>query len=363
MKKTLFLLPIITVTSLGISGCNKSNKKARITYGTLVDTEVTEIEYGALSAKMAKKENLLISVYQDTQAGQACGCWRDFKATLNSYVKEYHTKIYIIARSQFSKDDETFGLTLLDGSETTSPTFALMKNGKKTNEYIYGNDNKPMFTKLKDLRTAITKIARDPQYMLIDQDFLNKSLYEDKVDKAVVHYIWNFCPDCNDCFPNVLLPYSEKNVFNTLVWVIDLGIPGILLTDDGQFVGTGATTYVEFLEKYKLSKNGDEKFGYDRGFVPTTQVWNKGELVDATVYFNDEIKLVDGEYKVTRSFYSEDRKANLSYTDEVLEGRSIPSEEVTASNEGGDVTYSWNAEAARKVHQPLLEAFLDKYVK
>jgi len=364
MKKVLFLLPLLALSSVGLSAC-RTDKKARITYGTLVDNEVTEILYSTLKTKMVNKENLLLAVYQDSPQGMSCGCWRDFKAVLNEYVNEYKTKIYIIARSQFASDDETFGLTLLDSSETTSPTFALMKNGKKTNEYIYANDTKPMFTKLKDLRTAITKIARDPQYMLINEEFLDDALFTTKVDKAVVHYIWNFCPDCLDCFPNVLVPYSEKNVFNTTVWIIDLGIPGILLDGEGNWVGTGSATYVEFLKKHKMSAAGDETFGYDRGFVPTTQVWEKGELKDATTYFNDTVVKEGDTYKISQSFYSAERIKSLSYTDQVIEERVLAEEEVTPKydDNGNIVGYTWAADYARKVHQPLLEAFLDKYVK
>ena len=359
MKKLLFLLPLLAISSIGISGC-KSSKKARITYGTLVDTEATELDYGALAAKVAKKENLLISVYQD---GVPCGCWTTFKSVIDQYVDQYDTKIYYIKRSQFSDDSEKWGLTILN--DTTEPTFALIKDGKKANEFVYGKDNKPLFTTLKGLREAIVKIARDPQYMLVDQSYLDKALFEDKNDKVVVHYIWNFCPDCNDCLPNVLLPYSEKNEFKTKVWVIDLGIKGILLDAEGKFIGTGIQTYVDFLKIHKMSKAGDETFGYDRGFVPTTQVWEKGELKDMTVYFNDAVSLENDKYTITRSYYDSDRVENLQYTSEVLLGRELPKEEIdaTTNKETGITTYSWNAEYARNTHQKILESFLTTYVK
>ena len=360
MKKLLFLLPIIAVTTLGISGC-KSSKKARITYGTLVDTETTELDYGALAAKVAKKENMLVAVWQDN--GVPCGCWTTFKGVLDKYVDEYDTKIYTIARSQFSDENEKWGLTILN--DTTEPTFALIKDGKKANEFVYGNDNKPLFTTLKGLREAVTKIARDPQYMLVDQTYLDKALFEDKNSKVVVHYIWNFCPDCNDCFPNVLLPYSEKNEFKTKVWVIDLGIKGLLLDAEGKFIGTGIQTYVDFLKLHKMSKAGDETFGYDRGFVPTTQVWENGELKDMTVYFNDAVSLENGKYTVSRSYYDSERVKSLQYTNEVLQGKELAEEEVSATTDKdtGITSYSWKADYARKSHQKLLESFLNTYVK
>ena len=356
MKKLLILVPIV-MSALGITGC-KADRKARITYGTLVDTEVTELDYGALAAKVAKKENMLVAVWQDS--GVPCGCWTTFKAILNQYVDQYDTKIYTIARSQFSDDSEKWGLTILN--DTSEPTFALIKDGKKANEYVYGNDTKPLFTTLKGLREAVTKIARDPQYMLVDQTYLDKALFENKDERVVVHYIWNFCPDCNDCFPRVLLPYSESHEFKTKVWVIDLGIKGLLLTENGQWAGTGIQTYVDFLKNHHMSKDGDETFGYDRGFVPTTQVWENGELKDMSVYFNDAIVKEDGKYKISRSYYSEERLLKLSYDSRVLQGMEIPEEEISASTEDGVTTYSWKADNAAKYHQPILESFLAKYV-
>ena len=360
MKKLLFLLPLLALSSLGISGC-KSDRKARITYGTLVDEGVTELLYSALKNKVANNENMLVAVWQDS--GLPCGCWTTFKSVLEEYVKTYKTKIYTIARSQFSDGDDTFGLTILN--DTTAPTFALIKNGKKTNEFIYSNDNKPMFTKLDSLRTAITKIARDPQYMLVDQTYLDNALFTEKKDKVIIHYIWSFCPDCLYCFPNVMVPYSENNQFDTKVWIIDLGVKGILLDENNNFIGTGIETYVSFLKEHKMSAAGDERFGYDRGFVPTTQIWEKGRLVDATTFFNDTIELKDDKYIVTKSFYSEERIKNINYVANSLEGKEIPEADVvkTLNKNTGDYDYSWDQDKAAIYHKPFLESFLEKDAK
>ena len=359
MKKTLFLLPILAVASLSAIGC-KSKLKARITYGTLVDTDVTEIKYGALAKKVSDaSENFLISVYDDSEKGQSCGCWKtSFKPVLQEYVKRYHTRIYIIARSQFGSDDDTFGLTILDSS-STDPTFALFKKGQKANQYIY-NAKEPMFSNIDSFREAVMNIASDPQFYYVDHAYLEKALFTAPEDKVVVQYIWSFCPDCNDCFPNVLIPYAEKNELKTKLYLIDLAIPGILLNEEGEFEGTGLQSYVDFLNEYHLSASGDEVFGYDRGFVPSMQVWEKGELKDMNVYFNDAVSKSDqGQYYVSRSYYSEDRIAFLAHANQIVEGRILDAEEVD-DNESG---MSWKKDYARKVHQPILEAFLDRYTK
>ena len=356
MKKLLFLLPFMAIAATGINGCSQ-DKRVRLTYGTLVGDKAEELEYGELATKVGRGENMLVAVYQD---GLPCGCWTTFQDVLNKYVEEYDTKVYYIASTQFSDDSDKFGLTILKG--TSDPTFALIKDGKKVNEYIYGKDTKPMFQTVKGLRKVVSKIAKDPQYFYVDQEYLDNALFVTKED-VVVHYIWYFCPDCNDCFPEVLLPYSKANNLSKKIWIMDLAIEGLLF--DGGAINKNSPGYINFLREHKMSYyEGNETFGYDRGFVPTTQIWHNGELQDMNVYFNDAVdKNENEEYYISRSYYSEDRIANLGYTNEVIQGKVIPEEQVNISGSGDNISYSWKMDYARLYHKPILEAFLNKYVK
>lgn len=355
MKKIYLLIPLLTLGTLSTVSCTGSrNNNSRVTFGTYVDQEAIEIKYSDFALKIARSENFLIATYEDT--GLPCGCWTAFHEILNQYVQEYNTRIYYIGRSQFSEDDEKYGLTILN--EGTNPTLAFMVDDKKSNEYIYGNDNKPMFETLDGLRSAITRIARDPQYYYVDQDYLDNALFVTKESRVAIQYVWSFCPDCNDCFPYVMYPYSEENDFRTNVWIIDLAVDGLLL-ENGTYVGTSNPSYVEFMGKHSLSKEGNSKFGYDRGFVPTIQLWEKGVLKDANVYFNDTVELIDNEYVVTSSYYSASRVKNLKYTDTVLEGMKIGEEDVEITSSG----FAWKKDSARVYHKPILESFLDTYIK
>ncbi len=355
-KKILIILPFLALGGMGLTGC-KSSSKARITYGTLTDNEATLITYEDLQLKIADKENMLIAVWQDSEH---CSCWDTFKNVLDNYVKQYNTKVYYIARSQFGEGDDSFGLSLL--KDTSRPTFAFIKEGKKANEYIHSNDTKPLFETVDGLRKAVEKIADDPQYFYVTENYLDNALFIEKQSKVIVHYIWHSCPDCTHAFPNVLKPYSEKNKFKTQVWLIDLEVPGLLLNAAGEKDKTNSS-YVKFLKDHHMSAAGDEVFGYDRGFVPTTQIWENGELKDMNVYFNDTVSYVDGQYKVTQSYFSSERVQHLSYTNTVIEGITIGEEEVNVYESGESKFYSWKADDAAKKHKPLLEAFLDKYVK
>ncbi len=356
MKKQLFLLPILTISSLAMTGCQQ-DKRARLTYGTYIDNEAEYIVYGTLKAKTGDGESFLVAIHQDVGPGE-CGCWTTFKGILDEYVDKYDTKIYYVNASEIPTDDNIYKLPVF--TSDTNPALVLFKEGKKANEYIYAKDTKPMFQTLSGLRKAITRIAKDPHFYYVDQTYLDNALFTEKKE-VVVYYFWHFCPDCTDCFPEVMLPYSNKNDFSKKVWIIDLAVSGLLLDPVNNIYDKNYQGYVDFLRDHNMSYSEEnEPFGYDRGFVPTTQIWQNGKVKDMNVYFNDGIEKVDGEFKITRSYYSEDRIKYLGYTNEVLQGKDLPAEEV---EETGVESYSWKKDYARLYHKPILEAFFNKYVK
>ena len=122
-------------------------------------------------------------------------------------------------------------------------------------------------------------------------------------------------------------------------------------------------TYNTFRASHYMSNAINKEFGYDRGFVPTIHYYEKGELKDATVYFNDAVEKVNGQYVVTRSFYSEERKAHLGYLNgietPVLEGLILQDKDVDVYGNGA--VYVWKHESAHKYHKPLFDAFMKKY--
>lgn len=362
MKKLLIAFPLIALATLGATACFNTKKKTvnipRITYGTYMEDKAIEIDYTELVERATvNEETMLLAIYDGTDGKSTCGCWQTFHPVLDEYVATYHTRIYFISQYQFSDEADRLGLTVFfkNGSSTSSsPTLAIIEDGKKVSEYIYNKDTKPMFTNVDSLRSAIKRIARDPNLMYVNQAILDDALFTNPLDKVVVEYVWKTCPDCNDCLPEVILPYSFDNDFSKAIWIIDLDIEGLLRVN-GEKDKTNAN-YVEFLKNHHMSDKLDTVFGYDRGFVPTMQVWEKGVLKDMTVYFNDSLTKDGDVYKVTQTYYTQERVANLAYTNEVLFGLEVPASDV--NNWGG-----WNAEAARKYHKPILESFLDMYVK
>ncbi len=358
MKKIALILPLLIAPIVGVTGCTKDSR-SQITYGTLVDKEATRLTYSALKVKVENKENMLVVVYQE---GMQCGCWTTFSAVINKYVQEYHTKIYKISAFDFPSEKESFGLTVI--TDTATPSIGLFKSGKLTNEFIKKDDNKTMFESVEGLRNAVKRIAKDPQYLYVNQDYLDNALFTEKVDKVVINYIRATCPDCTYSFPNVLKPYGENNDFTTKVWLIDLDVEGIRCDKDGN-CNSNLQTYIDFKDNHLLSTKNNETLGYSSGVVPTMQVWEKGELKDMTVFFNDTVSLVNDTYQITESYYTEERIKSLGYTTTVLLGKTLSNDEVDAydlDEDGVNDYYSWKQESAIKEHQPILEAFLNKYV-
>ncbi|MCR5506113.1 MAG: hypothetical protein K6F07_03875 [Bacilli bacterium] len=347
-NKFILLLPILAASTL--TGCSKDNR-TRITYGSPTISAAIELTYEQLATKMTAGENMILVTYHQ-EYSPSCECWKSFKPIIDAYADANDTYIYQIDRTLFV-NHEDFGFTMMDSS---NPTLIITKEGKKQNEYLYSKNNTAMFTTADGFKKALDKVIKAPQFIVINSDYLDNKLLKSN-DSFVVYYHWSFCPDCTYCMPNVLMPYSQNNNFSTKFYCIDLAVPGILMTSDNKWPeeGTAVETYVTFLKNHHLSLAGDEKFGYDRGFVPTFQYYKGGELTDMSVYFNDKVEQVDGKYKITRSYYTQERVKNLTYTDTVLEGLEIPESEMQDG--------SWKQEAMAAKHDPILKAFLNKYVK
>lgn len=364
MKKTLILLPIVLFSTIALSGCTGcgTTEEAGVTaisYGTYIQNEgMRELDYGGLKDKFVGDEKgesfILAGVYA---SGTGCACWTDFSTILKSFVKNEHYVVYTFEKVKcFTEANEgdaaSWGLQLPSYGKSA---LYIVNNGKVVKQFDYQSDN-PFFLDSKVFKSEITKYISAPQMYYLDYNDLNKKLIEDK-EEAVVHYIWNDCGDCKYCGPHFLVPYMKENTISKKFYVCDIA-------DIKNTYGRDSEQYKSFLKTWKLSEEGDTTFGYGRGFVPTTQYWNNGELKDADVYVNDTVSKVDDKYVVTSSFFTEERKAKLGYLDgietKVLQGLEIPESDL---NIIADVYFSWKHEAACKYHDAFMKAFLNKYAK
>ena len=350
MKKNLVLTLLAPMMCLSLVGCH-SNVGMKLTYGTYISTtdesknDATKINYSELSARMSSdgayhNENFLLTVAPTN----GCICWAKFQAVLKQFIKETHYLVYQINCDEFG-ENSNFGLTFQDGHVT----FAIIKGGNIVKQYMSSSvlDSKDA------LKSEVDKFVRAPELYYVDEPFLNEAIKTGET--TLVEYIRNGCSDCNYVNPNILWTFAHQNVFATKMYVIDL--------QDLWETRNDSTDYQNFKDRYLLSKAFDENYGYDNGYVPTFQYYQRGKIKSASVTFNDEIAKVNDEYKVVNSYYTQERLPNLEYAQNVstnvLKGLTLAEEDVLAFN--GE--YYWNQNKAVEYHKPLFEAFLKTYTK
>ncbi len=352
-KLTLFLLSIMSIISL--SGCSADDDKIYLTFGTYLD-EAVKLTYDELSPKMLDGENMIIAVYPGDNS--SCGCWTVFERLLDDVVQDEHYQIYKISYDQFT----TYGNSWSFPIYNDRPSLCFVEDGKIKTTYEYDTrDVNPLFKSYSSLLEVIQENCYKPNYYYIDETYLESLV--GSTEDFIVAYSWASCPDCSYVFPNVLYPYSENKQFNTKMYVIDLEVEGLLLVDGVRDYTN--ENYVNFVDKYNLSNTYNEAFGYETGFVPTFQYYENGTLTDMCVYFNDKVELVNGEYTITRSYYSEERVKNLSffsnienYENYILLNKTLSSYEVYVY----DDSISFIQESAAVYHDVILTAFLDTYI-
>jgi len=364
MKKSLWFLPLIFLLGGSLTSCTLKDQ-VRLTYGSYIQSDLTTLDaFSELQAKMSgteKGENFILATYLE---GSYCSCWDNFEAVLKQYIYEEHVIVYKISNDLFNSTNETllneWGITRIT---STAPSLVIVKNGKVKKEFI--DDNSTFFYKYTPFKEKIDEYVLNPNYYFVDQNILDDAIEND--EKVLVHYMWSFCPDCTYCAPQVLWPYSNKHDFSLKMYIIDIGtLTGYDPTSETPFANfsTSNEEYVTFLREHQMSETGNETYGYSRGFVPTTQYWENGTLIDADVYFNDSLTLNNGVWKVTSTFFTDDRVTNLHYLDgiatPVLEGLTVAEDDVTISS-SNNTEGSWNKDAASVYHNPLLEAFLNTY--
>ncbi len=372
MNKKAFLLPLLLVGSLtSLSACSESDEQVKLSYGSLIDSETTQISYSTLTKMVSNEESFILILRPGLETDITCSCWKIFSSHCNSYVQDHTRILYEINVYNVQDQNETYGL---EAPSSQDPGFAIFENGQLVKQYFYTAKSTPTYwTNVDALATFLDEITEEPQLIYIDESALETKVLNG--DEFIVTYVWNSCSDCGYALPNVLDPYVRGHDLDDDIYLIDLEVEGLLLVD-GVKDNTNEN-YLAFLKKYGISEDGSAKYGYSpsgdssRGYVPTTQYYRNGVLRDADVYFNDTVSVNDnGEYYVSHSFFSEDRISYLGYVDNVetsvLEGMILSEEQVGSyeytDSEGTLQTYVyWENSAAASYHTPLLEAFLDTY--
>ena len=360
-RKALFLLPLL-VLPLFLSYCNKK-ETVQLTYGTYIGQDINslnEIDNTELYDRLINsKETLILATYQG-QYSEDCLCWNTFQNVIANYVNKYHEQVYVYDAQALDESlNELYTINKFEGD--SRPDLYIYQGKKQIAHFYYSKmQDKKIFedTSAEYMYKKIHEYIDKPSLYYVDDNYLNKNL--DKVDDAILLFIRNKCGDCNYVLPNNLIPYIDKCKFTKEIWLFDLQEYYDLQNEDT----TSSFPYKVIKTKYQLTEEANQKYGYLEGVVPTIQYYQKGELKDASVFFNDVLdQRDDGTYYVSNSFYTEERLANIQYTHGVktvvLKGLDVPEEEVIKTKSGG---FYWSQEKASIYHTPLFEAFLNYYL-
>lgn len=357
--KQLFLSTALLLSTL-LSGCqNQGSNKVLLSYGSDYDEAMTEVNYSKLLDMTTNGESFLLALRPGDESSITCSCWMTFSALLNNYVKNNLPIIYVTNVYQIVDYQEHFGLV---APERQDPGFALFKDGKLYKQYIYTTKNTPQFWQNKDaLKDFIEEICEEPKMIYLQINQLSEMIDANKDKQIIASYVRKSCGDCGYVLPNVFLPYLKSHKINEKIYLIDLEDLGIWKSTMDE---TEKATYQAMKDTLKLSVALNETYGYGQGVVPTTFVHKGDQIIDANVFFNDTLsKDDDGVVTVTDSYFTNERIMNLQYLDKVqtkvLKGLTIPETDYV---EYGEYIF-WSQSAAAKYHTPLLNAFLDTYLK
>lgn len=355
--KSLFIAPLALV-SLMASSCSSGSSKIALIFGDKNASDVVEITYNDLKSKIEEKETFILTVQPDT----ACYCWSDFYPIVKNYLTEKHLIVYHIKYDAFG-DKDNLGLNIRKGYTS----FAISENGEwKQNLISDGND---IFKSADKFSTYMSEVAYLPHYFFVNLEDVNNMRKSE--EQSVVYFARSNCPDCSYVDKTTLREFAKNNIYRKDMYILDcenIGIREYVDDKKSELTPESKVAWANFKMQYGLANNYNETYGYDSGYVPTFQVIKaeNGETkyVSGCVYFNDTLEKRGDNYYVKTSFYSEKRAANLQYLSDfsgtkVLEGLEVSKDD--AKDYGGYI--AWNQKAQSKYHAPLLEAFLNYYVK
>ena len=346
MKKIVKILtPFLLACSTLLGGCKKNNEpqeekeKAILSFGDIHATETRVIEFKDFDKLVAK--NLSFALVISTES---CGCWRDtFKPIIFDYIARHKIICYQIDYNDIVTYGATYGLTRLSDSTTS---FAIFNEGKLFNK-INSQDNQKVMSDQTYFEKYMEEMVRLPSCYFITKDDALEMKASGK--NAVIYYERETCGDCSAVNPTLLRSYikNHKNMKN--IYVVDLD----------PFRGT--EQYQTVKDDLGLSNEYNSTYGWDKygGVVPYFSYVSNNTFASGCVIYNDGVeKDANDVYHITSSFYSEDRKDSLAFTNEVLVGKEIPTSDLNINSYGA----SWSYDAANKVYEGILNSFLDLYL-
>ena len=338
MKKLIRILtPFLLLNSIALTGCQKKDGRVLLSFGDIHATESRSIELDYLDNAINAKENFLLVVSTTT-----CGCWDEFQATLNPYLKKNKALCYQISYNQISNKDvaASYGLTMVSKSTTT---FAIFENGEIKTYLNTSKNSETMYT-TKKFEKYMSQTVRLPSCFFINKDDVTKIKNSKK--NAVIYFERNGCSDCSALNPGILRKYIENHDKMQKIYVLDC---------EEYYRKQGQDGYDDYLKLKKdlgLAKETNPTFGYQAGVFPFFSFISQGKYASGSVIYNDSLTKEDNKYKITESYYTSESVKKLQYTNTVIQGKTVPASDVTAYG-------TWKNDKADAIYEDILNSFLD----
>ena len=346
MKKLPIILTLFSLVSL--SSCGKpeiDTSRIALDYGQvykggITDISSLEIGYSTLTNMIDSKESFVLLIFHN----RTCGCWLEFCPIAKDFMNQYNLEFKVFDNALL-EGNNSYGIYT---GTAKMPGICFFRRGKLIRQTIYGlNDgkNEHLFKNYEDFKDMMLQNIYMPKMYRIDKegladkmaDYSNFNLYVSLTD----------CPDCGKVEQNYILNWLDKKQKTSIVdvlYVFDI-YPYNSSQDIRDFCRLG--------EKDIDGNVINEKFGYTftkRGYVPTFQRWENGEIYDMITVLND---FANPETGLVTSYFSEKRINNspiLSAANyQVYDGTTI------SGSLTRDMQYEW--------HKKAVDLFFTAYVK
>ena len=365
MKKKALLSIVVPLLFVSLNGCS-TRPAIRLTFGTELKQDIYTLKELTTAQLLDKakneKEVFLLATYQGKYS-EECLCWNTFQNVIANYMNLTRDMVYVYdAQSQ----DESIKQLGIEKVEDSTPYLYIINGEQKLASFSYKNKkDKGIFEDIQGytMEHRVRRIVKTPLMHYVGTDYTQSNAIKN-TQGLIVLFMRRGCGDCSYVIPNVLIPYINTHKINFSIRLVDLqDLYDLSKKEDASEVDKAE--YQNTKDLCQLSESANATFGYLNGVVPTLQYYERGELKDACVFFNDEIaQKEDGSFYISNSFYSEERLTSIKYANNVennvLKGMDLNSEEVITTTSG--YTY-WAQEKAAQYHKPLVEAFLDTYCK
>lgn len=214
-------------------------------------------------------ENVFLYIYSSS-----CSACKEYESLINNFISFNEAVVYSIDARNFPSlgRDEIF-------SYMVTPTMCLYSKGKIVTK-INPNLNNEAFSSSEGMKKYFEQFGFFSYRRKIkNENDLDKVI---NLDNALIYFSYDKCSDCSFFDYNYLNKYFALNC-SKVIYNFEMSY----YFDNRE--NSSSPIYKNFTDKYGLSYDGNNKFGYKNGVVPTLQKYIKGKLDSSIIIFNDEV--------------------------------------------------------------------------